>query len=227
ATPRYTSQAQVILNARQSQVLNAEEEVLSTLPASTAVLDSEVEVLQSRDLARQVAEVLKLENDPEFNWALQQPSGMGAFIGKLRGERPVAPRPPTTPEEIRLGRERAASALRNGLSVQRSGLTYIIGVSFTSLNPEKSARIATTFAEQYIANQISDKYGANREANAFLEQRLNEMRVEVQAAETAVEQYRSANNLLTSSGATLTEQEVSTYNQQLATAQADQAVEEA
>lgn len=226
ATPRYTAQAQVMLNVRQSQVLDTQQ-VLSNLPAETGVVDSEVEVLQSRDLARQVAEVLRLENDPEFNWVLREPGGLGAFIARVQGKTLPRPTPPTTPEEIRLGRERAASALRGGLAVQRMGLTYIIGVNFTSLNPEKSARIANAFAGQYIANQVSDKGGANRQANSFLEARLNQLRGEVQSAEAAVEAYRSANNLLTSSGATLTEQEVSTYNQQLATAQADQAVEEA
>ena len=226
ATPRYTAQAQVMLNVRQSQVLDSQQ-VLSNLPAETGVVDSEVEVLQSRDLARQVAEVLRLENDPEFNWVLREPGGLGAFIAKVQGKALPRPTPPTTPEAIQLGRERAASALRGGLTVQRMGLTYIIGVNFTSLNPEKSARIANAFAGQYIANQVSDKGGANRQANTFLEARLNQLRGEVQSAEAAVEAYRSANNLLTSSGATLTEQEVSTYNQQLATAQADQAVEEA
>lgn len=226
ATPRYTAQAQVMLNVRQSQVLDSQQ-VLSNLPAETGVVDSEVEVLQSRDLARQVAEVLRLENDPEFNWVLREPGGLGAFIAKVQGKALPRPTPPTTPEAIQLGRERAASALRGGLAVQRMGLTYIIGVNFTSLNPEKSARIANAFAGQYIANQVSDKGGANRQANTFLEARLNQLRGEVQSAEAAVESYRSANNLLTSSGATLTEQEVSTYNQQLATAQADQAVEEA
>lgn len=226
ATPRYTAQAQVMLNVRQSQVTDTQQ-VLSNLPAETGVVDSEVEVLQSRDLARQVAEILRLEKDPEFNWVLREPGGVGALIARIQGKALPRPTPPTTPEEIRLGRERAASALRGGLAVQRMGLTYIIGVNFTSLNPEKSARIANAFAGQYIANQVSDKGGANRQANSFLEARLNQLRGEVQSAEAAVEAYRSANNLLTSSGATLTEQEVSTYNQQLATAQADQAVEEA
>lgn len=226
ATPRYTAQAQVMLNVRQAQVLDSQQ-VLSNLPAETGVVDSEVEVLQSRDLARQVAEALRLENDPEFNWVLREPGGLGALIARVQGHALPRPTPPTTAEEIRLGRERAASALRGGLAVQRMGLTYIIGVNFTSLNPEKSARIANAFAGQYIANQVADKGGANRQANAFLEERLNQLRGEVQTAEAAVEAYRSANNLLSSSGATLTEQEVSTYNQQLATAAADQAVEEA
>ncbi len=226
ATPRYTAQAQVMLNVRQARVLDSQQ-VLSNLPAETGVVDSEVEVLQSRDLARQVAEALRLENDPEFNWALREPGGLGALIARVQGRTLPRPTPPTTAEEIRLGRERAASALRGGLGVQRMGLTYIIGVNFTSLNPEKSARIANAFAGQYIANQVADKGGANRQANAFLEERLNQLRGEVQTAEAAVEAYRSANNLLSSSGATLTEQEVSTYNQQLATAAADQAVDEA
>jgi exopolysaccharide transport family protein len=226
ATPRYTAQAQVMMNVRQSQVLESQQ-VLSNLPAETGVIDSEVEVLHSRDLARQVAENLRLENDPEFNWVLREPGGLSAMLARLQGRTLPRPTPPSTPEEVRLGRERAASALRGGLNAQRMGLTYIIGINFTSLNPEKSARIANAFAEQYIANQIADKGGANQQANVFLEQRLNELRGEVQQAEAEVERYRSANNLLTSSGATLTEQEVSTYNQQLATAQADQAVEEA
>lgn len=225
-TPRYTAQAQVMLNTRQEQVVDTKA-VLSNLPAESGVIDTEVEVLQSRDLARQVAEKLQLERDPEFNWALRPPTGIKALIARMQGKSVAPPPPPTTPNEILLGRERAASALQNGLAVRRSGLTYIIAIAYTALNPEKAALIANAYAEQYIQNQIQAKYSANSQANTFLDSRLNQLRGEVLAAEAAVEQYRSANNLLTSSGATLTEQEISSYNQQLATTQAEQAAEEA
>lgn len=226
ATPMYTSEARVMFNTRQEQVM-ASAEVLSELPIETGVIDTEVEVLQSRGLARQVAANLRLENDPEFNWALRPPSGLDRLLMRIRGREMPVPSLPRTPEEIEAGRERATSALRSGLRVRRSGLTYIVGIGFTSLDPEKSARIANAFAEQYILNQIEAKYSATNQANTFLSSRLNELRSEVLAAETAVEQYRVANNLLSSSGTTLTEQEISTYNQQLATARADQAAEEA
>ncbi len=52
-------------------------------------------------------------------------------------------------------------------------------------------------------------------------------RAEVIEGETAVEQYRSANGLMSASGATLTEQEISGYNTQLATVRAQQAEDEA
>lgn len=224
-TPRYTAQAQVMLNTRQEQVVDTKA-VLSSLPAESSVIDSEVEVLQSRDLARQVAEKLQLERDPEFNWALRPDTGFSALLSRLQGRSTVPP-PPRTPAEIREGRERAASALQGGLAVRRAGLTYIIVIAYTSLNPEKAAQIANAYAETYVQNQISAKYAANNQANSFLDTRLNQLRGEVLAAEAAVEQYRTANNLLTSSGATLTEQEISSYNQQLATTQAEQAAEEA
>lgn len=226
ATPMYTSEARVMFNTRQEQVM-ASAEVLSELPIETGVIDTEVEVLQSRGLARQVATNLRLENDPEFNWALRPPSAVDRFLMRLQGRETPTPALPRTPEEIEAGRERATSALRGGLHVRRSGLTYIVSIGFTSLDPEKSARIANAFAEQYILNQVEAKYSATNQANTFLSSRLNDLRAEVLAAETAVEQYRVANNLLSSSGTTLTEQEISTYNQQLATARADQAAEEA
>lgn len=226
ATPRYTAEARVMFNTRQEQIM-ASQEVLSNLPVETGVIDTEVEVLQSRNLARQVATTLELENDPEFNWALRPPGGMASFIARLQGRTLPSPTQPRTEQQIAEGRERATSALRGGLSVRRSGLTYIVGIGFTSLNPEKSAKIANAFAEQYILNQIEAKYAANRQANTFLEGRLQQLRGEVLSAETAVEQYRVSNNLLSSSGTTLTEQEISSYNQTLATARAEQAVEEA
>lgn len=225
-TPRYTAQAQVMLNTRQEQVVDTKA-VLSNLPAESGVIDSEVEVLQSRDLARQVVEKLQLERDPEFNWVLRPDTGFSALLSRLQGRSTAPPPPPRTPAEIREGRERAASALQGGLAVRRAGLTYIIVIAYTSLNPEKAAQIANAYAEIYVQNQIGAKYAANNQANSFLDTRLNQLRGEVLAAEAAVEQYRTANNLLTSSGATLTEQEISSYNQQLATTQAEQAAEEA
>jgi succinoglycan biosynthesis transport protein ExoP len=49
---------------------------------------------------------------------------------------------------------------------------------------------------------------------------VGELRDQVQSADAAVQQYKIANNLLSAEGATLTEQEISGLNQQLATARA-------
>ncbi|MFW8695845.1 exopolysaccharide biosynthesis protein, partial [Mesorhizobium japonicum] len=90
--------------------------------------------------------------------------------------------------------------------------TYVMNVGFASEDPAKAARIANTFADRYLLEQLEAKFDATRQANVWLNDRLGELRVEVQQADAAVAQYRAANNLLSSQGATLTEQEISTYN---------------
>jgi capsular exopolysaccharide synthesis family protein len=222
--PRYTASAEVMFNTRREQVTNTKA-VLSELPAEDGVVDTEVEVIQSRDLALKVAERLELERDPEFNWRLRPEEGLRATMSKLAGRplrQAVAPR---TEAEVLAAREAAAAALRGGLRVRRKGMTYIIAISFTSPDPVKAAQVANAYAEEYVASQVAAKYEATREANRFLGQRVAQLRGELLAAEAAVERYRNANNLLSSSGATLTEQEISALNQQLATAQAEEAAE--
>ena len=49
-TPKYTATAQVMLDVRKEQVTDMSA-VLSGLPADSAVVDTEVEVLKSRSLA--------------------------------------------------------------------------------------------------------------------------------------------------------------------------------
>jgi capsular exopolysaccharide synthesis family protein len=226
ATPLYTATANVMLDLRKEQVVDTQA-VLSGLPADAAVVDTEVEVLKSRQLAERVVEYLKLEQDPEFNGALQKPSGLGAVIagvkGLLSGASPDGARARLSDVERQKAHERVVDAVISRLNVKRAGLTYVINVGFTSENPSKAARIANTFADRYLLEQLEAKFDATQQANRWLNERLGQLRVQVQQAEAAVEQYKIANNLMSSSQGTLTEQEISSYNQQVAQARAAQA----
>jgi len=223
ATPKYTATASVMLDVRKQQVVN-NDAVLSGLPAETSVVDSEVEVLKSRHLAERVVDVLKLDQDPEFNSALRKPQGLGAVIAGVKnlvGADEDKPAPSAQEKTSR--REAVVDEVLGGLKVQRVGLTYVINVGFTSSSPAKAARIANAFADRYMTEQLDAKFEATQKANTWLNERLGELKVQVQQAEDAVSQYKIANNLLSSSGTTLTEQEISNYNQQVTTARAQEA----
>lgn len=230
ATPLYTATSSLTINTRTQNVVSAEA-VLSGLSADTSVVDTEIEILKSRQLAQRVVEVLDLEKDPEFNPALGDPGPVQSVVGGIAtlfgAAAPDAVRERMTEVEAQKEKERVVDNVLSRLSVRRAGLTYVMNVGFTSENPAKAARIANTFAERYLLEQLESKFDATRQANSWLNTRLTELRGDVQQAEAAVEQYRTANNLLSASGATLTEQEISTYNQQLATVRASQAEAEA
>ncbi len=230
ATPLYTATASVMIDNRTEQVVDTQA-VLSGLPADTATVDTEVEVLRSRQLAERVVAALKLEEDPEFNGALAKPGlgqqisdGIGGLFGAAAPDRA---RRVLSDLEAQKQREQVVDTVRSRLKINRVGLTYVMGVSFTSPNPRKASTIANAFAQNYLLEQLQAKFDATAQANTWLNTRLNDLRGEVIQSEAAVEQYRNANNLLSASGATLTEQEISTYNTQLATVRAAQAEDEA
>lgn len=202
--PRYVATAHVLLDPREERISN-EKEVLSELPTDSAagsyVVDTEVEILRSPRLARRVVDVLGLEKDPEFN-------------RKLKRDEVIDPRRRFTEAE----RAATVANVSKRLGVRRAALTYIIDVSFTSRDPQKAARIANAFADLYIVGQLEAKFGANEQATKWLQSRMTQLQAQVLSDEAAVQQYKIQNNLLSASGASLTEQEISAHQESLAVA---------
>ncbi len=220
-TPRYTAVSQIVLNATEDNV--APGEVGQTkAPQSQDLADTEVEVLRSRELASTVAGALKLDLDPNFNPNGSRQGGRFRRIGEAIGL--LAPKP-----LVRLSPEAARRAVvdqvLSGLDVSRSGMTFAFNIAVTTTHPEDAQRIANEYATQYTNLYPSRKRESNAEALSFLSKRLEELRNQAQADTARVQQYRIANNLLSTSGASLTEQEISSYNQQVAQART-QAVED-
>lgn len=214
-TPQYTATAQVMLDTRKEQVTDMNA-VLSGLSADSPVMDTEVEVLKSRSLANRVVNQLKLDQDPYFNPYLARPGGLFSWLKKPA---PVA----VDAVEAQRRREKIVDHVLDGLKVRRAGMTYLISIEYTHEKPEQAARLANAFANLYLTEQLEAKFDATAKANEWLDSRVSELRSQLQQAEAEVQQYKIANNLLSAEGATLTEQEISGLNQQLATARAAQA----
>lgn len=219
-TPRYTATAQVMLDPRQEQVTDMSA-VLSGLPADTQTMDTEVEVLRSRSLANRVVTQLKLDQDPYFNPSIAKPTGLKALLPWAK--KSPAPTPAAGTVEAQRLREKIVDNVLDGLKVRRAGLTYLISVDYIHPDPERAARLANAFADLYLTEQLEAKFDATAKANEWLNTRVQDLRGQLQQAEADVQQYKIANNLLSAEGATLTEQEISGLNQQLASARAAQA----
>lgn len=220
-TPRYTAVSQIVLNTTENRVAPGESGEVKA-PQSQDLADTEVEVLRSRELAATVAGALKLDLDPRFNPNGSRQGGRFRRIGESIGL--LAPKPPIkmAPEAVRRA---VVDQLLSGLNITRAGTTYAFNIAVTSTQPEDAQRIANEYAVQYTNLYLNRKRENNTEALSFLSKRLEELRNQAQADTARVQQYRIANNLLSTSGASLTEQEISSYNQQVAAARA-QAVED-
>lgn len=206
--PKYAGVASVMINPRQAAAPNAiAPNASQTSAPDSSLVDSEIEVLGSDELLRRVAVRLELGADPEFNPALDNGFSPRKLLSNLLAEG--------------RGRVQAQSASRDqaivaaldaAVSVRRRAMSYVVDISALSTDPEKAARIANAVVEEYRAMLRESRASAAQSANQWLDERLEQLRVELQAREAAVQQYRAENGLLSPEGTvSLAEQETRAY----------------
>lgn len=226
STRQYSATAEVALNRREEQVTPKEGQVTSDLPAQSADVDTEVQVLTSRALVTKVVDELKLGNNPSYIGLLPSGSLMESVRRRL-GQLPRRTIGTLSPDDRVLLRELVIDHVRNVVDVERVKTAYAMTITYTDANPVRAAAIANAFARIYVQDQVDSKRLASGKAVSFLRAQIEHLRQQAQADMRAVQQYRIRNNLLSTTGASLTEQEISTYNQQVADARAQAAEDRA
>jgi capsular exopolysaccharide synthesis family protein len=234
--PRYTATSSVIVATPKQKVIDIGA-VLQGLPADTATVDTEAEILKSRTLIAKVVQRLDLVHNPDFNSALRPPTPMQkniaqikAFIKSLAPHK-RAPAAPPTPADAAAAEKAQMDSLVDSvlgaITINRHGPTYIIEISATNGNPKMAADLANTIAEVYQTNQLDTKFEATRRAKEWLDGRVGELRQEVSDAEGRLEARRAQLGALAAGGTTLMEQGIRDLNTQLSVAQGEYSAEKA
>src|SRR6266851_1081587 len=212
----YTAQATMIIDTRKVQLFQ-QQSIMGELAIDTAMVASQVEILKSENIAAAVIKELRLFEDPEFV------SPQGGLLSALSDFIPNLFGPPDEHRsEFELARA-AMGSFKGQLNVKRSGLTYVIEISFRSRNPEHAAQIANAVADAYVVDQLNAKYQATRRASQWLQDRIKELRDQSSTAERAVVEFKAKNNIVNLGGAggrLVTEQQLGEVNSQLVIARA-------
>ena len=215
-TPRYTAEATVMLDTRRNQMVDLTS-MIAGLSGDQSVVRSEMEILKSRALAEKVADKLKIDEWPEFNWTLSKP---GFFDGLLHpivwivGAVQKLTTPPSAVEaslEARAKDRRAAEvgALMSRMEITNDGRSYLIKIHAQSTNRISAAMIANTYVDFYLLDQVEAKFDAIKRASTWLNDQLGDLREKVRDSERAVELFKEQNNLAETKGASLNDQQLS------------------
>jgi capsular exopolysaccharide synthesis family protein len=205
-TPRYSAETMILIETPQQSVATFDS-VISGLSGDAESVKSESYVLTSRALADRVIQKLALDQDPEFNSALDPDTGK-------RKPDAIAPD---------LEYTGVVDAFLKRLSVLPQDKSRVITVSFSSESPQKAALGANALVEEYILARLEAKYEGTQRASGWLSERVNELREKVEVAEQRVEEARREFGLLEGQGYTLTAQELGELNSQLIIAKTDRA----
>lgn len=187
--PLYTANASIMIDARQLQLMGAQQGLLSNQTLDEAWTRTQMEVLNSPRLAVKVVQALDLEHNVLFE-SCTSASGVLDRVRALlqRSAPPVACVPSeATAVKILLGTVM-------GFSNDRQ--SYIIKVSATLPDPDLAARIANAYAETYVDWQRDANRMVADKADAMLTPYLEQLRLRAAAADAAVEQYRQTHDLV-------------------------------
>ncbi|WP_407121658.1 polysaccharide biosynthesis tyrosine autokinase [Bradyrhizobium sp. STM 3561] len=212
AAPQYSSTASMVIDTRKVQPFQ-QQSMLTDLAIDSATVETQVEILKSENISLAVIRELRLIGDPEFSGSGGGLAGaVVTSVGGLFSGRSAA-------SEFELTR-RALQRFEANRSIRRLGQTYVMEIGFTSHDPQKSASIANAIADAYIVDQLESKYQATRRASVWLQDRIKELRTQASAAQRAVVDFKTANNIVDTGKGLMNEQQLAEVNSQVVLARA-------
>ena len=197
AVPLYPATSKIALKENQPEkILTDIESLMANGPITDTGINTELEVLRSRDLIGKLVDSLDLTNQPDFNPLLREPrlsnqikTQLFAFFG-VASEKPKISR---SPKEVR---SIAISSVLNTMTFSNTRKTRVINISVMTTKPDLSARMANKMAELYIENQIQFKLDALASATEFLSSRTSELKNDFENLKTKLANFSSQSELV-------------------------------
>jgi succinoglycan biosynthesis transport protein ExoP len=212
-TPRYKSEVRILIDGRENVFLRPNGERNDDRNALDAeAVTSQVQLLLSRDLARDVIKQNKLAELPEFDPVLRGFSPLKSLLALIGiGRDPVS----LTPEE------RVLDAYYDRFAAYAVDKSRVIVIEFQSRDPDLAAQVANSIADDYLVLQQGARRDQARSAGQWLAGEIESLRKKVAEAESRVEDFRSRSSLFVgTNNTTLSNQQMGELNTQLNNARA-------
>jgi len=178
ATPQYTAATQIEISRDQQNVTNVEGLEPEAARQDQEFYQTQYTLLQSRSLAERVARQLNLGNNVEF-WEAHGLANEGSE---------------NLDQRARLAQ--AANVLLGNVEVLPISRSRLIDIEYTSASPDISARIANTWAQQFIQASMDRRFASTADAREFLEGRLAELAQRVQESERTLVNFASEKGIV-------------------------------
>ena len=216
-TPRYRSEARVLIEGRENVFLrpDAEKNPNESLVGDQEAVTNQVQIAMSRDVALDVIRKLKLAERPEFDPVQNGVSPLRAVLSIFGLSRDPLE---SSPEQ------RAMETYYERLQVFAVEKSRVLVIDFQSVDADLAAQVANAIADSYISFQRLTKQEQSRAASQWLSGEVDKLRKRVAEAESRVEAFRAKSNLfIGTNNTTLSNQTLGDVNAQLAAARVQRA----
>lgn len=195
--PMFSATTRLVMDPEQGRIAS-QDAFSGTIIIEAAEIASQVEIVKSESIARDVIAKLKLDHDPEIiggtSWRGMITEGIREIIHGFHKPEAAAQSATETPEEGLMRRTMASFLSR--VTVTRVGQSYILEIGYSSTDPEKAARVANAIADAYIRSGLAERAAAAQSGAKWLESRLIEVGRKARETAMQAEEFRAKNGIM-------------------------------
>jgi capsular exopolysaccharide synthesis family protein len=207
--PEYRSTARIELNPESARILNYQDFAPEQQGwnATSIFFSTQFEIMRSSALAQRVIRDEQVQNHPELLGEIRQRSLLGeikslfgtlarAILPGAGGAESATSGQNSVGQEVQDSRvRRAAGSLRSRVSVEQVEGSRLVDVRVRSFDPQLAAQLANSLVENYVEMSMERRYEAGNEARAFLEDQLEDMRIQLERADAALMDFARENEV--------------------------------
>lgn len=193
--PVYTASTTLMIEQKQGKTLTSLDDVYGSDIAGKEYLQTQFEILKSRELAARVVRELNIAEHPDYvakivveekswwqqiDWKQYLPAG--------HTQNPL----PTEEEKF----TKLVSGFMTHLSIEPIRQTQLVKINFQSYDRKLTAAVANAMAKAYINSQMEARVALTQNAADWLTSRLGTLKTNVEISEKKLQDYRESNNLV-------------------------------
>ncbi len=189
--PTYVATSRVLVEQEIDQIIEGSDLVPSSPGDADRFLQTQVDVIRSRSLAKRVVEAEGFASKEEFYAALgaemlteEDMDNLGVNRNRLASFREDA----------------AIELLLTNLNVVLPLDSRLVAINYSSADPVMSADVSNAIAMNYVESNLARKFDSSSYAREFLAQQLAEARSKLEQSERDLNQYSRAAGLIRVTG---------------------------
>lgn len=224
-TPVYSATASLLIESQPANLMSIEE-VYKSDTTRKDYMQTQYEIIQSRQVAARAVDELDLSNDPVFMPKSTDNFSLIKDVKKwIKSKLTFIPEQEkkalTQTQQAQKRRQSAINKLMGSISVNLVNNTQIIEVTAVSDSPELAARIANAMGDVYVENYLQAKVDMTTKATSFLTESMERMKDKLEDAERKLTDFYEENQLVNLSGGVvgLAAEELEELSDQLLSAQ--------
>jgi capsular exopolysaccharide synthesis family protein len=235
----FEAQSTIRIEQRRGNVLQTDKFIIGGQPDPN-FWGTQLKLLESPALARQVVLTLDLQNNPDFFGGGQSQTGFFSRLKSLftreKAKPKISPAAPSGLELVSEGKlkeqplspqELAALEPFEDMIIANEDVSGIVGtnlfnIKYTHTNPELAQKIANALAEVFAYNNLERSTSGSTKAEDMLARQIAELQGKITFTQERQFNYARVNNLpLSTTGQNLDDQRLSQLSNQLLQAQND------